>query len=48
MSSLKLESPAFSEGEAIPRKYGYTKKNINPPLKISGVPEHSWTILDSR
>lgn len=45
MSPLKLESPAFSEGEDIPRKYGYTKKNINPPLKISGVPEGTTSLV---
>ncbi|MFO8109517.1 MAG: YbhB/YbcL family Raf kinase inhibitor-like protein [Thermoplasmata archaeon] len=37
MSALKLESPAFENGKKIPRKYGYKKKNINPPLNIKGV-----------
>lgn len=45
MTPLKLESPTFSEGESIPRKYGYTKKNINPPLKISDVPEGTESLV---
>jgi len=37
MEELKLESTAFSDGEEIPRKYGYKNGNVSPPLKISGV-----------
>ncbi len=39
MANLDLSSPEFSHGEAIPKKYGYTEENVNPPLEISGVPE---------
>ncbi|MFW5927929.1 MAG: YbhB/YbcL family Raf kinase inhibitor-like protein [Thermoplasmatota archaeon] len=44
MSEFKLTSPEFSNGENIPRKYGYTKENINPPLKISGVPDDTESL----
>ncbi len=39
MAGLKLRSPAFDHGERIPRKYGYTERDINPPLRIGGVPD---------
>ena len=35
---MKLQSGAFSNGGKIPRKYGYKRENISPPLSISGVP----------
>ncbi len=38
MGNLELQSPAFSNGEEIPRNYGYKNGNQNPPLKISGIP----------
>ncbi|MFW6176440.1 MAG: YbhB/YbcL family Raf kinase inhibitor-like protein [Thermoplasmatota archaeon] len=44
VSKLKITSPVFSDGEKIPRKYGYTKKNINPPLEISSVPENTRSL----
>lgn len=44
MIKLKITSPVFSDGEKIPRKYGYTNKNINPPLEISGVPENTRSL----
>ena len=39
MTGLALTSPAFDDGEPIPRRYGYTEDDINPPLFIDGVPE---------
>ena len=36
---LKLESSAFSEGQAIPRQYSGEGEDISPPLSWSGVPE---------
>lgn len=33
-----LKSPAFGDGEEIPKKYGYKNGNASPPLTISGVP----------
>ena len=44
MSELKLDSPKFSDGGKIPRKYGYMNKNINPPLEISGVPDKTESL----
>lgn len=38
MASIQLTTPAFEDGEPIPREYGYTEANINPPLEIGGVP----------
>lgn len=42
---MKLSSPAFSDGESIPEKYGYTEKNVNPPLKIEDVPEEAESLV---
>jgi len=36
---LSLTSPAFDDGEPIPREYGYTERNVSPPLAVAGVPE---------
>ncbi len=35
---MKLTSPDFSYGEAIPRKYAVEGENISPPLSIKDVP----------
>lgn len=35
---MQLSSPAFDDGEEIPRQYGYTEQNVNPPLQVAGVP----------
>ena len=45
MGELKLESTAFSDGEEIPRKYGYKNGNVSPPLKISGVPSETKSLV---
>ncbi len=39
MSDLELTSPAFDHGEPIPEEYGYAERDVNPPLRIEGVPE---------
>lgn len=44
MSEIKLTSPKFSDGEKIPRKYGYANENINLPLKIYGVPDQTESL----
>jgi Raf kinase inhibitor-like YbhB/YbcL family protein len=36
---MKLTSSAFEQGKAIPKKYTCDGEDINPPLKIEGVPE---------
>jgi len=38
MPDLELTSPAFEDGERIPREYGYRERNVTPPLRIDGVP----------
>lgn len=40
---MKLES-AFKNGEEIPRKYGYKKDNVNPPLLIIDVPPQAKSL----
>ena len=37
MGDLKLTSSAFSDGDEIPREYGYKNGNKIPPLTVSGV-----------
>jgi len=44
MGNFTLESEAFDNGGAIPRKYGYKNGNQSPPLKISGVPENTLSL----
>ena len=36
---MKIESSAFQNGSEIPRKYGYKKDNINPPISIKEIPK---------
>jgi len=36
---LELSSPAFDDGGAIPRRYGRDGENVNPPLRVAGVPD---------
>lgn len=45
MSNLKLSSPKFEQGQMMPRKYGYTKQNVNPPLKIEDVPAETKSLV---
>ncbi len=45
MSNFTLESEAFDNGGVIPRKYGYKNGNLSPPLKISGVPENTLSLV---
>ncbi len=45
MSNFTLESKAFDNGEKIPRKYGYKHGNNSPPLKISGIPENTLSLV---
>lgn len=44
MGNLELQSPAFSNGGEIPRKYGYKNGNQSPPLKISGIPSGTQSL----
>ncbi|MFB6155327.1 MAG: YbhB/YbcL family Raf kinase inhibitor-like protein [Haloferacaceae archaeon] len=43
--ALRLTSPAFDDGGAIPRKYGYEEQNVNPPLSIAGVPDGAESLV---
>ena len=45
MTGIALTSPAFDDGEPIPRRYGYTEDDVNPPLFIDGVPEEAASLL---
>ena len=42
---MKITSPAFEDGDRMPEKYGYTTKNVNPPLNIENVPKESKTLV---
>jgi Raf kinase inhibitor-like YbhB/YbcL family protein len=37
-AKMQLTSPAFKEGQPIPKEYAYKDKNNSPPLKWSDVP----------
>ena len=39
MNTIRLHSPAFADGGAIPRLYTCDGKDVSPPLAWSGVPE---------
>jgi Raf kinase inhibitor-like YbhB/YbcL family protein len=41
---MKIESTAFENGSEIPRKYGYKKDNINPPILIKEVPNEAKSL----
>ncbi len=40
-ATMQLNSPAFREGEPIPKQHGYKDKNVSPPLKWSDVPKET-------
>ena len=42
---MKAKSPEFEDGGRIPERYGYTQKNVNPPVEISGVPEAAESLV---
>ena len=43
--TLTLESEAFETGGIIPKKYGFKHGNTSPPLKITGVPENTISLV---
>lgn len=45
MKELNLSSSAFEDYGPIPKKYGYTKQNINPPLYIKNVPGNTESLV---
>lgn len=42
---LNFTSTAFGDGGEIPRKYGYRKGNISPPLKMEGIPDSAESLV---
>jgi len=44
-TTLKLESSAFANGEFIGSKYTCDETNISPPLKITGVPTETKSLV---
>jgi Raf kinase inhibitor-like YbhB/YbcL family protein len=42
---MKLTSPAFLEGHAIPFQYSSGSLNINPPLLVEGVPRGAQALV---
>ena len=45
MVDFILQSPAFSMGGEIPKKYGYKIDNTSPPLKIIGIPSETKSLV---
>ncbi len=45
MGNFQLNSTAFSNGEEIPKKYGYKFDNINPQLSINGTPSDAKSLV---
>lgn len=41
---MRLSSPAFDDGDPIPREYGYAERNVNPPLAIEAVPAEAVSL----
>lgn len=41
---LALSSPAFADGASIPVAYSRDGENVNPPLRVSGVPERTGSL----
>ncbi|MFB6195423.1 MAG: YbhB/YbcL family Raf kinase inhibitor-like protein [Haloplanus sp.] len=41
---MDLSSPAFQDGAPIPEAYGYTERNVNPPLEIADVPSDAESL----
>ncbi|WP_455367724.1 YbhB/YbcL family Raf kinase inhibitor-like protein [[Eubacterium] cellulosolvens] len=45
MASLKVTSPAFKENGDIPSKYTCDGEDVNPPLRIEGIPQNAKSII---
>ena len=45
MENFTLSSKEFENNDVIPKKYGYKNGNNSPPLKISGVPENTISLV---
>ncbi|XGI84634.1 YbhB/YbcL family Raf kinase inhibitor-like protein [Halorutilales archaeon Cl-col2-1] len=42
---MRLSSPAFEDGGEIPREYGYTNRNVSPPLEVDEVPDEAESLV---
>ena len=42
---MELLSSAFTDGSVIPTKYGFKNENINPPLKITNIPDNTKSLV---
>ena len=42
--ALRVTSPAFADGEAIPDRYGRGAENVNPPLEVDGIPDDTESL----
>jgi Raf kinase inhibitor-like YbhB/YbcL family protein len=42
---MKISSPAFENNSKIPKKYTCDRENINPSLKIKGVPKEARSLV---
>ena len=42
---MELSSPAFRDGDPIPAEYGYTERNVTPPLEISDAPSDAASLV---
>jgi len=42
---MKLESPVFEDDGEIPERYGYERENVNPELRIRGVPSEAESLV---
>lgn len=45
MKELIVKSPAFEANKPIPRKYSCDGQDINPPMKIEGLPNEAKTLV---
>ncbi len=44
-SAIKIASPAFEEGQAIPKKYACDGEDINPALVFQGIPSEAKSLV---
>lgn len=42
---LTLTSPAFADGDRLPEKYARRDRNLSPPLRWSGLPEGTRSLV---
>lgn len=45
MNELKITSPAFKNNDFIPVKYTCDGDDVNPPLKIEGIPKETKSLV---